>query len=323
MGYARYGLDVSEMNGVINWEKVKEQNLAKFAIIRCGYGSDFTYQDDTQFFNNIKGCETYKIPYGIYLYSYATNETMIKSEVTHIKRIVKNCGNWFRLGIWLDIEESVQFNLGNSMNELLNIFISEMGTIKHNRRIGLYTNPSFLNNCFYNINKNIPLWVACWGNDKPTGEKYNNMFMWQKGTSNNISGINGNVDINYCYKSIYHDYKYGSKTSHTETKTVTDLAYEVINGYWGTGEERKIKLTKSGYNYNEVQEKVNNILATQSIYKAKIKAVSGLNCRNNPTIYSDIVCVYNYGDIITIYDKCENWGKTNKGWVCLEWITKI
>lgn len=322
MGYARFGIDVSEMNGNINWESVKNQKKALFAIIRCGYGSDFSYQDDSNFLINVKGCEENKIPYGVYLYSYATNETMIKSEVNHIKRLVKSCGNWFRLGIWLDIEESVQFNLGSTMNDLLNTYITEMGTIKHNRRVGLYTNPSFLNNCFYNINKNIPLWVACWGSDKPLGEKYNNMFMWQKGYANNINGINGDVDINYCYKSIYHDYKYGNSTKRIE-KTLNDIAYEVINGKWGTGEERKNKLTSSGYDYVKVQEIVNNILACQSIYSAKVTALSGLNCRTNPNIYSDIEGTYNYGDIITIYEKNGNWGKTTNGWVCLEWIKKI
>lgn len=322
MGYARYGIDISEMNGAINWETVKQQNLAKFAIIRCGYGSDFSCQDDRQFLNNVKGCETYKIPYGIYLYSYATNESMIKSEVAHIKRLVKSCGNWFRLGIWLDIEETNQFNLGGSMNDLLNVFISEMATIKHNRRIGLYTNPSFLNNCFYNINKNIPLWVACWNSERPTGEKYTNMFMWQKGITNKVNGISGNVDYNYCYKSIYHDYKYGNSTKRIE-KSLNDIAYEVINGKWGNGTERKEKLIKSGYDYNKIQEIVNNILACQSVYNAKVTSVIGLNCRTNPTINSDIECVYNYGDIITIYEKNGNWGKTLNGWVCLEWITKI
>ena len=43
-------------------------------------------------------------------------------------------------------------------------------------------------------------------------------------------------------------------------KTVEQLAKEVIDGKWGNGEERKKRLTEAGYNYNEVQKKVNQLL---------------------------------------------------------------
>lgn len=43
-------------------------------------------------------------------------------------------------------------------------------------------------------------------------------------------------------------------------KTINTIAKEVIEGKWGNGEERKQKLTSSGYDYNEVQKKVNQLL---------------------------------------------------------------
>ncbi len=43
-------------------------------------------------------------------------------------------------------------------------------------------------------------------------------------------------------------------------KSVTDIAREVIAGKWGNGSERKRRLTSAGYNYSEVQKKVNEIL---------------------------------------------------------------
>ena len=45
-------------------------------------------------------------------------------------------------------------------------------------------------------------------------------------------------------------------------KTIQTVAYEVLAGKWGSGEERKQKLTKAGYDYNKVQTYVNKILAT-------------------------------------------------------------
>ena len=46
----------------------------------------------------------------------------------------------------------------------------------------------------------------------------------------------------------------------TPTKSVDELAKEVINGKWGNGQERKDKLTNAGYSYKEVQDRVNEIL---------------------------------------------------------------
>lgn len=41
---------------------------------------------------------------------------------------------------------------------------------------------------------------------------------------------------------------------------VTKIAKEVIQGKYGNGEERKQKLTELGYNYYEIQKKVNELL---------------------------------------------------------------
>ena len=46
----------------------------------------------------------------------------------------------------------------------------------------------------------------------------------------------------------------------TPTKTIDAVAKEVINGKWGNGADRKANLEKAGYNYSEVQAKVNEIL---------------------------------------------------------------
>lgn len=43
-------------------------------------------------------------------------------------------------------------------------------------------------------------------------------------------------------------------------KSVDEVAKEVIRGEWGNGDERYKRLTNAGYNYNEVQAKVNELL---------------------------------------------------------------
>lgn len=46
----------------------------------------------------------------------------------------------------------------------------------------------------------------------------------------------------------------------TPKKTVEELAKEVLDGKWGSGDTRKKKLEAAGYNYQAVQDKVNELL---------------------------------------------------------------
>lgn len=52
--------------------------------------------------------------------------------------------------------------------------------------------------------------------------------------------------------------------SPSESKTIDELANEVIKGLWGNGEERYNRLTSTGYDYYAVQNKVNEILSGKS-----------------------------------------------------------
>ena len=47
-------------------------------------------------------------------------------------------------------------------------------------------------------------------------------------------------------------------------KSIDEVANEVINGKWGNAEERKNRLENAGYNYQEVQNRVNQILGSNN-----------------------------------------------------------
>ncbi len=52
-----------------------------------------------------------------------------------------------------------------------------------------------------------------------------------------------------------------ANTSSTPAKkSIDELAREVIRGDWGNGQDRKNRLTAAGYNYSEVQKRVNQML---------------------------------------------------------------
>lgn len=50
------------------------------------------------------------------------------------------------------------------------------------------------------------------------------------------------------------------KPSAPQRKPIAQIVREVIDGKWGSGEERKKRLTAAGYSYREVQSKVNDVL---------------------------------------------------------------
>ena len=49
-------------------------------------------------------------------------------------------------------------------------------------------------------------------------------------------------------------------SSESVKKSVDELAREVIRGEWGNGSDRRVRLTQAGYDYDAVQNRVNEIL---------------------------------------------------------------
>ena len=102
------GIDVSYANGRIDWALMKGKT--DFAIIRLGFGGDYTSQDDVQFMNNVRGCIDNNIPFGVYLYSYATTVAKAENEAQHALRLLR--GIVPDLPVFYDLEESRISSLG-------------------------------------------------------------------------------------------------------------------------------------------------------------------------------------------------------------------
>lgn len=189
------GIDVSYAQGKIDWGKLKGK--IDFAILRCGYGGDYPLQDDLQFISNVKGCEENGIPYGVYLYSYATTPEKAKSEAEHTLRLLK--GRVPQLPVFYDLEESRISTLGKSkILEIAKNFCYEIE--KAGYEYGTYANKNWYEN--YLTDKwydSKVKWLAQYNNEVTYKGKYD---LWQFTSSGRIDGIAGNVDMNYCYASI-------------------------------------------------------------------------------------------------------------------------
>lgn len=82
---------------------------------------------------------------------------------------------------------------------------------------------------------------------------------WGNGNERKSSLTSAGYDYNVIQSLV--NQMLGIPTSDPKpTKTIDQLADEVIAGKWGNGEERKNRLTKAGYNYDAVQAKVNQKL---------------------------------------------------------------
>ena len=85
----------------IDWVKVKNKAGVKFAIIRAVVRDDET---DDYWVRNARECERLGIPYGAYIYSYATTVTEAESEADYMLSLLE--GRPPSLPIYIDIEDN-------------------------------------------------------------------------------------------------------------------------------------------------------------------------------------------------------------------------
>lgn len=244
------GVDTSVNNGNINLEKVKKAGY-KFVMIRCGFGSDIKSQDDGQIEATVKKAEKLGMPWGVYLYSYATSVKEAKSEVEHVKRLLK--GKKPTLPIAFDMEDADGYKAKRKalkkslITDICKTFLSEIKKAGYYPM--LYTSFSWLG---YYIDKSVyskyDLWVAQWA--AKCSYKGSNLGIWQYGgetcviESNSIPGV-GVIDKDKCLKDYptiikkggYNNWKKTTTpskptNSSTTTKTVAapKLTYKIRSG---------------------------------------------------------------------------------------------
>lgn len=84
---------------------------------------------------------------------------------------------------------------------------------------------------------------------------------------------------------------YYKKYATTKLSSVEEIAKEVIAGKWGNGIDRKVKLEAAGYNYSQVQTRVNELIknsssnttTTETIKKGdKVKVINAITYTGSP-----------------------------------------
>lgn len=185
------GIDISEYQGDIDFNLLKGN--IDFAIVRTSIGN---FREDRKYKQNINGLESIGIPYGVYHYSYATNENEARDEASKFINIIRNYKPLYPAVIDLE-SNSVNKNVSKSeLNLIAQAFCEALEEAGYYAMI--YSNKNFLENV---LNESIldkyDKWLAEWTNN-PT---YSKPFgIWQYTSKGSVSGIKGNVDKDIAYK---------------------------------------------------------------------------------------------------------------------------
>ena len=103
------------------------------------------------------------------------------------------------------------------------------------------------------------------------------------------------------------------------TKSIDEIANEVISGKWGNGEDRKNRLTSAGYSYEDVQRRVNELINSNKPSEVKpsksykVIAKSGLRVRSGPGTNHSILRVLSYGSTIAVKSINDGWAELEQG----------
>lgn len=188
-------IDVSEHQGVIDWNAAKGQ--IDGAILRCGFGDNIASQDDRQWKRNADECTRLGIPFGVYIYSYATSIAQAESEAQHVLRCIK--GYKLSYPVYLDLEEPGTETGAVNRAKKFGDIIEAAGYW-----CGVYANLHWWNNYLGGLYR-FTKWIAQYNSTCDyTGA---NKDIWQYSSTGRVAGIVGNVDMNECYRDFPREMK--------------------------------------------------------------------------------------------------------------------
>ena len=247
------GIDVSEWQKSIDWASVKSQ--IDFAILREGYRK----ATDKYFFRNVEGCKNNQIPiHGVYHFLYALNNQDVIAEAESCLANIEKAGLPKTIYVWSDFEYDTVTNAAKKGVTLgpneCNLFTQTFCDFfkKRGYNTGIYTNGDYYKNWYrQDVLDKYPLWLA----DYTGGPDYPCLYQ-QYTSSGRVTGIQGNVDMNY----YYGDKEEANVAKDLWSKTAELMAAE--SGYLEKASESNLdsKTGNAGYgNYTKYARDINNL----------------------------------------------------------------
>lgn len=198
-------IDISSHNGTVDWDRIKNDGQVYGVILRVAAGS---YSIDSKLEQNVSALNRLKIPYGIYIYSYAEDQVgtvpdlgtshEAKLEALRMVNAIKNFNINPTLGIYYDLEVWENGNNSNWTSANYEPLINNFHEVMNENGYGdwkIYANLSMANSSLYPWRERIT-WIAQW-NDHCTYTSFYNL--WQYTSDGHVDGVNTRVDMNIYY----------------------------------------------------------------------------------------------------------------------------
>ena len=238
-------IDVSDHQRQIDWQKVKADGI-EGAIIRYADGDTL----DVRFRENMVNAKKAGLHIGSYIFSRAKTKAEAEKEAVRLFNAVRDYD--IDMPIYIDLEAKGLEKYANTVAQAFIAKINELGG-----KPGVYANLNWWDNYLQpTATMSFAMWLAQY-NDKMEYEPSSYVGMWQYSNSGKVNGITRKVDMDELYVP------YWETAPKLPRKTVDELAHEVIDNVWGKGDARKKDLTDAGYDYDAVQNRVNEILTPQ------------------------------------------------------------
>ena len=247
------GIDISEWQGDFDLAPYAPD---QFVIIRAGYWD----QEDKQFRNNVRKAQDLGMPFGVYWFSESLTEGTAVYEAEACLKVLD--GLRPDMGVWLDMENSTYksasgFDPAAHAGKISRAFCEKIQLSGY--YTGVYCSKSWLkyvqDDC-----RQYDKWIASWGSNNgqinDDTSAYGSMLQY----TSKLNGLSLDGDISYVSIDHYDpDRKPVQLINRIDhNMLVKCMAYLVISGIFGNGEDRKECL---GSMYAEIQTEVDRIYA--------------------------------------------------------------
>ena len=344
------GIDVSSVQGVIDWNKVKSDGIS-FVIVRAMHWSNSAnnYVMDSMFVQNVMGAKSAGLLVGAYWFSEAFNGAEALAEVQFIANssewnALKNSGVILDMPFFIDYEDKNWLDKHTTYESRTEAVRTGMDAVEQilGTQSGFYTSDSYAQNWFNGqqlINEGYNAWIARWSSSSPATNGY---MMWQYSNVGQVNGISGNVDLNYCYKTYtFHpvnDYTggytmitvYDINTGKQVTGNITELTKQIVAnevggglGLTDAGERTELYKAQAVAAHSYLVYMLNRGMVPQ----VGLKAYSGYSGLSEAVeAVKNEMIVYNGAVINAVYTSCSGSytnSAANMGWMSVPYLTSV